>query len=201
MEKYLGTGTVAQICQVSPMTIAKWIDEGSLPGHTTPGGHRRVGASDLVRFLERHRMQVPANLRNNNKTRVLAVHSDPDYLGQLAEAMLAVPDRYEYRGTTRGVDALVMVGEWRPNLILLDLTLPDMNGVQICQRFSELASSRDTEIIALAPDPEGDVGRAALAAGVAKCVAHKTKPAKLLGLLTTTLSQDGGASAARAMKA
>ena len=57
------------------MTIAKWIDQGVLPGHTTPGGHRRVKSSDLVRFLNKHGMPVPTGL-GGGEHRVLAVHRD-----------------------------------------------------------------------------------------------------------------------------
>lgn len=184
MEEYLTTGRVARICQVSPMTIAKWIDDGSLRGHITPGGHRRVSASDLVRFLERTGMQVPDDLNTDRRPRVLAVHSDPDYLGRLAEAMLQLHDQYLFRSTTRGVDALVMVGEWRPQVVLLDMTLPDVDGVQICQRLSEGADGRGTSLIALTPEANGPLSRAALAAGAAFCVARDHMPQEVLRFLT-----------------
>ncbi len=182
------------------MTIAKWIDEGSLPGHTTPGGHRRVAASDFVRFLERHGMRVPRSLRQSHKVRVLAVHSDPDYLTHVAEVILAAPDRYEYRGTTSGVDALVIVGKWRPRVILLDLGLSDLDGVHICRRFSEMASDLDTEIIALAAEQDGVAARAALSAGAAKCVPQNFLPGKLLDFLDDVLGGASRAAVSRSMR-
>ncbi|NIN72190.1 MAG: response regulator [Gemmatimonadetes bacterium] len=192
MEKYLSTGTVARICQVSPMTIAKWIDEGSLPGHTTPGGHRRVAASDLVRFLERIGMHVPSSLRQNSRLRVLVVHRDPEDLGRLAEAFLAASDRYEFRGTTRGVDALLLVGEWRPRVVLLDLSLEDVDGVQICRRFCELAGDHHIEIIALTPQLDGSADGAALEAGAAMCIPRDAPPARVLDFLDGMLAREQG---------
>lgn len=177
------------------MTIAKWIDEGSLPGHTTPGGHRRVAASDLVRFLEQIGMHVPLSLRNNSRIRVLVVISEPEDLARLAEAFLAASDRYEFRGTTHGVDALVMVGEWRPRIILFDLSLQDVDGVQICRRFSELAGDHDIEIIALTPQVDGSTERAALQAGAAMCIPRDAPPAKVIDLLDGALTGERKARA------
>lgn len=172
------------------MTIAKWIDEGSLPGHTTPGGHRRVAASDLVRFLERIGMHVPASLCQNSRIRVLVVHSDAEDLGRLAEAFLAAPDRYEFRGTTRGVDALLLVGEWRPRIVMFDLSLQDVDGVQICRRFAELAGDHDIEIIALTPQTAGSTDGAALEAGAAMCIPRDAPPARVLELLDGMLARE-----------
>lgn len=188
VDRYLSTGTIARICQVSPMTIAKWIDEGALPGHTTPGGHRRVAASDLVTFLEGHGMHVPAELRRLERVRVLAVDTDPDRLGRLAAEILAAPERFEYRGTTHGMDALVMVGEWRPRVILLDLDLDDLDGIEICRRLSELAGGNDTRIIALARSADGAEARAALKAGAARCVAGDRLAGRVVDVLEATLN-------------
>jgi hypothetical protein len=56
---FLGTQRVAQLCQVTPATVAHWIDQGHLKGHRTPTGHRRVALEDLVVFLRDHGMPVP----------------------------------------------------------------------------------------------------------------------------------------------
>ena len=52
-KRYWGTQRVARVCQVSPATVASWIDQGLLKGHKTPTGRRRVEAEDLTAFLDR----------------------------------------------------------------------------------------------------------------------------------------------------
>ena len=47
---------MARVCQVTPATVAHWIDQGHLKGHRTPTGHRRVESTDLVAFLKGHGM-------------------------------------------------------------------------------------------------------------------------------------------------
>jgi CheY-like chemotaxis protein len=135
-------------------------------------------------------MHVPLALRKNSRIRVLVVISEPEDLGRLAEAFLAASDRYEFRGTTQGVDALVMVGEWQPRIVLFDLSLPDVDGVRICRRFSELAGDHDIEIIALTPEADGSTDDAALRAGAAMCIPRDAPPARVLDLLDEVLTRD-----------
>ncbi|HXI33594.1 MAG TPA: helix-turn-helix domain-containing protein, partial [Gemmatimonadales bacterium] len=61
-KRYWGTQRVARMCQVTPATVANWIDQGHLKGTRTPTGHRRVTSQDLVDFLERHEIPVPPEL-------------------------------------------------------------------------------------------------------------------------------------------
>jgi len=50
------------VLQVTPATVASWIDQGHLKGHKTPTGRRRVASADLVEFLTAHGMAVPSEL-------------------------------------------------------------------------------------------------------------------------------------------
>src|SRR5258707_15892936 len=61
-KRYWGTQRVARVLQVTPATVAAWIDQGHLKGHRTPTGRRRVASGDLVNFLQAHGMGVPPEL-------------------------------------------------------------------------------------------------------------------------------------------
>src|SRR2546425_12319053 len=64
-KRYWGTQRVARVCQVSPATVANWIDQGLLKGHKTPTGRRRVESDDLAAFLRAHGMGVPPDLERS----------------------------------------------------------------------------------------------------------------------------------------
>src|SRR2546429_9502473 len=79
-KRYWGTQRVARVCQVSPATVANWIDQGLLKGHKTPTGRRRVEAEDLTALLHAHEMAEPPQLEGGNGHDVGgAVGHEPGY--------------------------------------------------------------------------------------------------------------------------
>src|SRR5881628_1414697 len=83
-KRYWGTQRVARVCQVSPATVANWIDQGLLKGHKTPTGRRRVESDDLAAFLRAHGMSVPPELETGNGTQfVVVVDDDAGFLRAL----------------------------------------------------------------------------------------------------------------------
>src|SRR2546425_3367626 len=79
-KRYWGTQRVARVCQVSPATVANWIDQGLLKGHKAPTGRRRVESGDLAAFLRAHGMGVPPDLeRSAGREVVVVVEDDAGY--------------------------------------------------------------------------------------------------------------------------
>jgi CheY-like chemotaxis protein len=147
-KRYWGTQRVARVCQVSPATVANWIDQGLLKGHKTPTGRRRVEADDLAAFLRAHDMAVPTELANGNgHAMVVVVDDDPGYL----KALVLTIDRsdldVEVVEAATGVDALLEIGRVQPTLIVLDYSLPDINAPEVIRRLLEPGRQLDVEVI------------------------------------------------------
>ena len=147
-KKYCGTQRVARVCQVSPATVAHWIDQGLLKGHKTPTGRRRVEARELVKFLKAREMAVPADLRDAMGRNVIVVVDDePAYLQALVKTIEKSDLAVEITNATNGVDALLEIGRVRPSLIVLDFRLPDLNAVQVIERLLEPGRRLDAEVL------------------------------------------------------
>jgi len=146
-KRYWGTQRVARVCQVSPATVANWIDQGLLKGHKTPTGRRRVDAEDLTAFLKAHAMAVPPELDTGNGTEmVVVVDDDPGYLKALVLTIERSDLDVEVVEAATGMDALLEIGRVQPALIVLDYSLPDLNAPQVIERL--LAPGRlDAEVI------------------------------------------------------
>lgn len=168
--RYMSTGEVARLCEVSPITVAKWIDDGILPGHSTPGGHRRVRVTDLARFLRDHGMDVPPELEGLGRRRVLAVDDDEDFLFLLEREFQALTERYEFRSTTRGTDALVLVGAWKPDIMILDIGLPDLDGIEVCRRLDEMEEAASVSVIGVTAMADERHRRQLVQAGALACL-------------------------------
>jgi two-component system, OmpR family, KDP operon response regulator KdpE len=72
------------------------------------------------------------------KTRVLVVDDEPQ-IGRMLRTQLAARD-YDVVHVSTGHDALLAAGEQPPDLILLDLGLPDLDGLEVARRLREWSS-------------------------------------------------------------
>jgi len=147
-KRYWGTQRVARVCQVSPATVANWIDQGLLKGHKTPTGRRRVEAEDLTAFLRAHAMAVPPELDTGaGADTVVVVDDDPGYLKALVLTIERSDLDVEVVEAATGVDALLEIGRVQPALIVLDYSLPDLNAPQVIRRLLEPGRQLDAEVI------------------------------------------------------
>lgn len=151
------TGDVARLCQVTKRTVITWIDSGKLKGYRMPGGrHRRVTAENLAEFMKRH--GIPDLERHLPRRRILVVDDDPDFAGLLEDAL---QDRYDVSTARSGLDAVTRMAEFQPDLVLLDVRLPDVNGLEVCRHFREKSGGPKPAIFVMSAYGN-ELGRGAL---------------------------------------
>ena len=136
------------MCQVTPATVANWIDQGHLKGHRTPTGHRRVTSQDLVAFLQRHEIPVPPELAvDAPRERVVLVEDDANYRRAFSRLVERAGLEVELVEAATGVEGLLEIGRVQPALVLLDYGLPDLNAVQVIQRLLSPAHDTNVEVM------------------------------------------------------
>jgi len=78
--------------------------------------------------------------------KILAVDDDPTNLEIIKEAL---SERFDLRTASTGAEALEIAPEFVPDLILLDIMMPGINGYEVCQRLREDPDFKSTPIIML----------------------------------------------------
>src|SRR5438067_5501453 len=132
MKTVFTTGEAAKICKVSQQTIIRCFDNGQLKGFRVPGSRfRRIPREALYKFMKDN--GIPTDALESGKRKVLLVDDDPDLVEVINKA-LDDDGRFEVRIAANGFDAGMMVKEYRPDLIILDVMLRDINGKEVCQR-------------------------------------------------------------------
>lgn len=193
-ESLLTSYQVGSLLQVNPSSVNKWVKDGRIPAFRTPGGHRRIRAADLVAFLEEHSMPVPATLNNAAKRRLLIVDDDPKQLSALKRLLKAHKNRLEVRYATNGIDALVQVGAFKPQVVLLDVYMAELDGIEVCRRLRDNPQTENMKIIMVTGQVTPEIEQGALEAGARECM---NKPIRLEVVLEQ-LEISGGADPAQA---
>lgn len=148
------TGEAAKICKVSQQTIIRCFDNGSLKGFRVPGSRfRRIPRDHLFSFMRDN--GIPTDALESGKRKLLIVDDDVELVELLVDVFQR-DGRFELRVANNGFDAGMMVKEFRPDLVVLDVMLPDINGKEVCQRVRQDETLEATKIICISGMVEQD---------------------------------------------
>lgn len=148
------TGEAAKICKVSQQTIIRCFDSGQLKGFRVPGSRfRRIPRDQLFHFMREN--GIPTDALESGKRKILVVDDDQDLVDMIVD-VLERDGRFETRSVNNGFDAGMMVKEYRPDLIVLDVMLSDINGKDVCVRVRSDNNLEDVKIICISGMVEED---------------------------------------------
>jgi CheY-like chemotaxis protein len=157
MAKNLSTFAIAEMLHVDPGSVANWIDQGLLKAHRTPGGHRRVVVEDLIKFLREHKMPLPTEL-GATPVRILVVDDEEAVAKLIARAIRQKHPDYEVVEANDGFRAGTLIATLRPDVVILDLRMPGMDGYEVCRMIKAQDATKHAEVIAMTafPSPESE---------------------------------------------
>ena len=154
MKTVFTTGEAAKICNVSQQTIIRCFDSGQLKGFRVPGSRfRRIPRDVLYRFMKDN--GIPTDALESGRRKALIVDDDEE-LVELIRDVFDADGRFDVRVANNGFDAGMMVKEYKPDIIVLDVMLPDINGKEVCQRVRTDSTLDDVRIICISGMVEAD---------------------------------------------
>ncbi len=165
---FLTPGQVADLFMVSAAAVRLWAEKGELKALTTPGGHRRFLRSDLEEFARLRNLTL--NGLKDTKLRVLIVDDDRQFSGYLLKLLGKYPEQIVTEIANDGFDAGIKVGDFQPDVVLLDLMMPDLDGFQVCERLLSSATGESIRVIAMTGYPTPENVKQILAAGAEVCL-------------------------------
>lgn len=139
------TFEAAKICHVTHHSIKNWIKQGLIKASRTPGGHYRILEEDLDRFREKFDM-FPRE-KGASQRRIMIVDDDPDALA-LMENILT-DDGFELVKVSNATEVGLKAAQLKPDLILLDFLMPEINGFEVCKALRSDESTRSIPIMAV----------------------------------------------------
>jgi len=118
--------------------------------------------------------------------RILVV-DDFEMFRQFVVELLGKRSEFQIVGeASDGLEALQKAVELRPDLILLDISLPSLNGIEVARQMRSLVP--ESKIIFLTQESSSDVVQEALSLGAQGYVTKNMVPADLFAAVETVLS-------------
>jgi len=140
---------ISKICGVTMLTVINWIESGELPAYKTPGGHRRVARADLLNFLAKHKVPLPEESAKESGCRILIVDDDESIIELATLLIKRTHTNCIVRSAMDGFEAGIQVILFNPDLVILDLKLPGIDGFEVCKKIKSNPQTKHIKILAV----------------------------------------------------
>jgi excisionase family DNA binding protein len=192
------TFEAAKLCHVSPLSIINWVNAGRIPAFRTPGGHRRIRREDLARFMRENGIPLPEELRDGSgRSRVLVVDDEAAIRDVFAEALSERPNPYEVMTAADGFEAGRLVATFRPDVVLLDLRMPGLDGFQVCRTIKGDSETASTVVIAMTGYHTHETESRIVECGAVRCLSKPIEPSAVAAVIDAVLEQASAAKRRR----
>lgn len=175
-EEYCTTRDAAGVLGVSLRTIQVWVESGALQAWKTPGGHRRITVKSLEKMAVERSSALgmapsPAPAAASPYS-VMVIDDDPTMLRLYEMEMAGWDLPMQLTSAANGMDALIKIGRQRPDLLITDLTMPEIDGFGMIRQLRANEDYADMPVIVVSGLDE----RALKAGGLAPDILFFPKP-------------------------
>jgi excisionase family DNA binding protein len=153
MERALTTYEIAAYCHVTPRTVIQWVNDSKLKAYRTPGKHSRIKMEDFLGFLRKYNIPMPLELMNGGggvsyKRRILIVDDEQGMVDAI-KRFLKRENHYDLEVAYDGFEAGEKFSDFKPDLIVLDIKMPKLDGHQLCERLRSNPKNKDIKILVI----------------------------------------------------
>jgi len=135
------SGEIARILDISDRTARAYLRDGKIPARQNPiTGRWKISKEDLLDFMKQYQM-TPTEVEF--QPRVLVVDDEPAIIESICKIFQEKFPDWVVDITTSGYDALIRLGAEAPDLLILDICMPEADGPKILEavRTSEQTAS------------------------------------------------------------
>lgn len=138
-KSYFTTIEAAKLLGVSVRTIQLWVESGSLDAWKTAGGHRRIRTDSVHQKLREQDPNFVAKdePKATHHKRILIVEDNPTVSMFYKAAINSWKSPIDIATAEDGFEGLVKIGQDQPDLIISDIYMPGMDGLQMIQSLTK----------------------------------------------------------------
>jgi len=201
--RFFTTSEVAKYCAVTNDGVLKWIKSGKLRAFSTPGGHYRVSAEDFRAFLEKYDIPVDEGFfaGDQRDRSVLVVDDEPNIREIVRRLLNELEPELRIEEACDGYEASIKIGSMQPDLVILDVMMPRVDGISLCRSIRDNPKTRHIKVLAITAFPEQDNVKKMYDAGADLCLIKPLQfehfRLEVMRLLNEAQRDRGGPAAAR----
>lgn len=144
-KEVFSTFQAAKYCKTSYMSVKRWIFSGKLKAYRTPGGHFRIIKNDLLQFMKQNRIPNFENVLVKKK--ILIVDDDAQARNSIADFLRIENQNYDVATAENGFEAGILVTQFKPDVIILDLIMPKLDGFKVCEMIKKNHTFQDIKVL------------------------------------------------------
>lgn len=147
--EFCSTTTAAKMLGISVGTVQQLVENGKLQAWKTAGGHRRILLHSVEELLQSQSVDQPATAVKPMALSVIVVEDDPVLLKGYQRMLekTAIPLQIEL--FDNGLDAMLRLGSGFPDLLILDLEVPFIDGFEMLRRLQKLPTVTPKHIVVI----------------------------------------------------
>jgi len=123
----------------------RWVSAGKIKSYSTPGGHKRILPEELKKWLEDNQLPFDIDEFKSDKKKILIVDDDESVHNYLKKIISGIFIDIEF--AVDGFEAGKTLIRYQPDLIILDLFMPNMNGFEVCKNIKTDPETKKIKIL------------------------------------------------------
>ncbi len=173
-DAHCSTIEAARLLGMAVRSVQLMVDRGELEAWKTPGGHRRISRESVLRWQRAHQHPVEAaeprtappdvpagaartrpGAAQETASRVLLIEDSAHYQNLVSLLLKQHFPDVELRVADDGIAGLAMVGQWNPDVLIVDILLPGIDGATLITSLRTHPQFRRSELIVVTSLDEG----------------------------------------------
>ncbi len=184
-KKTYTSGEVADLLGIPARTARRYLADGKIPAQQNPiTGTWTIHHDVLLEFMKAHNLDTSSL---DEAYRVMVVDDEPSIVTLVTRTLQRSDLNVAIESSTNGYDALIMLGNMTPHLVVLDSRMPGTDGRQVLEAIRKNTRTHDARILVISGFPQDLEDMLAL--GADQALAKPFKPEELLDIAYTLLTK------------